>query len=144
MLALPFWKLVVTVKKPQFSVEIDENSHVGLHIRKRRFELKLSQKDVAGLIGVTEESVMYWETDFAVPQIQHIPKVIRFLGYNPYPHETQTLGGRIKLYRLLHGLSHKRMGKLVGVNGSTISCWETGRFPPDGLNRRKLEELLSK
>lgn len=92
--------MTLTVKKPQFLVKIDENSHVGLHIRKRRLELKLLQKDVATYIGVTEEAVMYWETGFAEPQIQYAPKVIEFLGYIPYRHETETLGGRLKLHRL--------------------------------------------
>ena len=127
---------------PRFLVKIDENSHVGLHIRKRRFTLKLLQKDVATYIGVTEEAVMYWETGFAEPQIQYAPKVIAFLGYNPYPYETETFGGRLKLYRLLHGLSHKKMGKLLGVDGATISCWETNKYMPKQGNLETINALL--
>jgi DNA-binding XRE family transcriptional regulator len=66
------------------------------------------------MIGVTEESVYYWETNRAKPMVHHIPKIIEFLGYNPYPVEAETLGGRIKSYRLEHGLSHKRLGELLG------------------------------
>lgn len=134
--------MTITVKKPQFLVKIEENSHIGLHVRKRRLELKQLQKDVAAFIGVTEEAVMYWETGFAEPQIQHAPKVIQFLGYNPFPYETETFGGRLKLYRLLHGLSHKKMGKLLGVDGATISTWETNRFKPNQENLEIINTLL--
>jgi DNA-binding XRE family transcriptional regulator len=134
---------MVTIKIPTFSLKIEENTSIGLHLKKRRLELNLFQKDVAKRIGVTEESVMYWETGFALPQIQYAPKIIEFLGHNPYPYETETFGGRIKLYRLLNGLSHKKMGELVGVNASTISCWENDRFPPDRPNKRRLDVLIN-
>lgn len=134
--------MAITVKKPQFLVKIDENSHVGLHIRKRRLELKLLQKDVATYIGVTEEAVTYWETGFAIPQIQYAPKVIAFLGYNPYHFETGTLGGQIWYYRLLHGLSHKKLGKLLGVDAATISTWEANKFKPNKENLETINVLL--
>ena len=86
---------------------------------------------------------MYWETDFAKPQIQYAPKIIKFLGYNPYVMETETLGGKVKNYRVLNGLSHKKMGGIVGVDGATISTWETGKFNPEGANLNRLKEILS-
>jgi DNA-binding XRE family transcriptional regulator len=134
--------MVVTYRIPLKTIQLDETSSIGLHIKKKRLELKLRQKDVALLVGVTEESIMFWETGFAQPQIQHAPKVIKFLGYNPYVIETETLGGKVKNYRLVHGLSHKKMGAIVGVDGATISTWETGKFRPDGVNLNRLNELL--
>lgn len=85
---------------------------------------------------------MFWETDYAQPQIQYAPKIIEFLGYNPYKVETETMGGRVKNYRVLHGLSHKKMGKIMGVDGATISTWETGKYVPQGANLNRLNELL--
>ena len=141
--ALPFWNMTVTYRIPLNSIELNETSSIGLHIKKKRLDLKLRQKDVALMVGVTEECIMYWETDFAKPQIQHAPKIIKFLGYNPYVMETETLGGKVKNHRLLHGLSHKKMGGIVGVDGATISTWETGKFTPDGANLTRLKEILS-
>ena len=141
--ALPFWNMTETYRIPLKTIALGETSSIGLHIKKKRLELKLRQKDVALLVGVTEECIMYWETDFAKPQIQHAPKIIKFLGYNPYVMETETLGGKVKNYRLLHGLSHKKMGGIVGVDGATISTWETGKFKPEGANLNRLNELLS-
>lgn len=123
--------MTVTIKKAQFSVKIDENSPISDHIKARRLELKLRQEDAAKLLGVTDDSVRFWELGLSIPRIEHVPKVIEFLGYNPYPFETKTLGGRIRYYRLLHGLSHKKLGKLLGVDAATISTWETNKFKPN-------------
>ncbi|MHB9037748.1 MAG: helix-turn-helix domain-containing protein [Armatimonadota bacterium] len=56
---------------------------MGDHIRKRRLDLGLLQKDVAKILGVTEASVFYWETHRASPRGRYIPRIIEFLGYLP-------------------------------------------------------------
>ena len=134
--------MVVTYRIPLTTIELNEAASIGLHIKKKRLELKLLQKDVALLVGVTEESIMHWETGKYPPQLQFYPGIIKFLGYNPYVVETETLGGKIKNYRVLHGLSHKKMGKIAGVDGATISTWETGKHEPHGTNLNRLNELL--
>jgi DNA-binding XRE family transcriptional regulator len=135
--------MTVTYRIGLKPIQLEENSSLGLHIKKKRLDLRLRQKDVALLVGVTEECIMYWETGFAQPQIQYAPKIIEFLGYNPYGVETESLGGKVKNYRLLHGLSHKKMGRIVGVDGATISTWETAKHEPQGTNLTRLNELLS-
>ena len=95
-------------------------------------------------LGVTTECVMLWEKGNSVPQIKHAPKIIEFLGFNPYVVEGKSLGARVKNYRLLHGLSHKELGKILGMDGGTISRWENGVFIPDSKTQSRLEELLSK
>jgi len=114
-----------------------------MHIKKKRVELKLRQVDVARILNTTEDSVRFWETDRAKPQINLAPGIIKFLEYNPYIFEVETLGGRIKHYRILHGLSHKKMGRIIGVDAATISTWETGKFKPDDANLKRLKEILS-
>lgn len=141
--ALPFWNMVVTYRIPLSTIELDETSSIGLHIRKKRLERKLRQEDVAQILDITTDCVTYWENGRSKPQIQFAPKIIKFLGYNPYVMEPETLGGQVKNYRLLHGLSHRKMGGIVGVDGATISTWETGKFMPDGTNLKRLEEILS-
>lgn len=56
---------------------------IGEHIKRRRLELHLLQRDVAGLIGVHPESVKNWERGVLKPMIRHLPKIIEFLGYTP-------------------------------------------------------------
>ncbi len=89
---------------------------IGEHIKKTRMEKGLLQEDVAKLFGVSTDTITNWENERGIPQIQFFPKIIAFLGYHPFLAEPKTLGERIKRYRELHGLSHKKMGKLVGVD----------------------------
>ena len=84
-----------------------------------------------------------WENNRAEPLIYNISKLIKFLGYNPYPTNSETLGGRIKAYRILHGLSHKKIGKLVGVDASTIGSWEKNEHVPKTKVLNRLKQLLS-
>jgi len=105
-------------------------------------DLRLLQRDVARIIGVSCDSVTYWENDRAIPQIQHMPKIIAFLGYNPLPSDLRTLRGRVKEYRLTHGLSHKELGRILGVNASTVGSWESGEFEPVETTLEKLKTLF--
>jgi predicted transcriptional regulator len=42
---------------------------IGDHIRKKRMELKLLQKDVARICGVTEDCITNWGKNTSIPQI---------------------------------------------------------------------------
>ena len=123
-------------------MQLDESAPIGQHIRKRRLDLKLLQREVADMIGVSEDCMTNWENGRSVPQIQYMPKLIQFLGYNPLEFEDDTLAGRIKNYRIGYGLSHKKLGQLVGVNASTICAWEHGTSPPTGANLKAMEKIL--
>lgn len=117
---------------------------VGEHIRKVRMERKLLQKEVAEVIGVSEDCITYWENGRAEPQIQFMPMIIEFLGYMPVEVNTSTIGGKIKVYRIRHGLSYKKMGKLFGVNACTVGVWEKGQVKFTNNVKKKLEKTLSK
>ncbi len=55
-----------------------------------------------------------------------MPKVVKFLGYVPF--ETcETLGKRIRLYRMSLGLTVVEFAKKLGVTHSTIVRWENDR-----------------
>jgi transcriptional regulator with XRE-family HTH domain len=48
----------------------------------------------------------------------------------------------IRLYRKQKGLSQRELGKLIGVDHSHISKWETGSINPGADNLLKLSEVL--
>ena len=114
------------------------------HLIKRRLDLGLFQKDVARLIGVSEDCITYWENKRSLPFIHQLPGIIKFLGFNPFKKEGDTLSIRIQNYRIEHGLSHKKMGMNIQVNASTVSSWENGNFKPNKASQNKLLSLLSK
>lgn len=57
---------------------------IGDKIRNRRIELNLFQKEVAQIMGVSEDCITYWENDRSIPQKRYSKKIIGFLGYNPF------------------------------------------------------------
>jgi len=63
----------------------EEPITLGDHLRRHRLELGLYQKDVAIQIGVTTSTIWNWENNWSSITLSCMPKVIKFLGYNPIP-----------------------------------------------------------
>ncbi|MFF5383388.1 helix-turn-helix domain-containing protein [Pedobacter suwonensis] len=116
---------------------------IGDHIRKKRMDMKLLQKDVARIINVTEDCITLWEKNHSAPQISYFPQIIKFLGYSPIEFDETTLGGQLKAYRWRNGFSNKKLGKLLNVDGSTILAWENETSIPNQEHLLKLEVLLT-
>jgi transcriptional regulator with XRE-family HTH domain len=85
---LPTCKLTFQAKKPDFKPYPKELKTIGDHLKKRRLELKMLQKEVAERFGTTVCTVRNWEKNRSNPSLPFIPKIIQFLGYIPY--DTQT------------------------------------------------------
>ncbi|WP_430720499.1 helix-turn-helix domain-containing protein [Sphingobacterium daejeonense] len=114
---------------------------LGEHIRKRRMELKLFQKDVAAIFNVSEDCITYWENNRSEPQIQYYPPIFGFLGYCPFKLDKSTFSGKIKAYRYLNGLTQKRFAKLMNVDPATVSRWEDGKG--GGVKKNEIDAVLS-
>lgn len=140
--ALPFSRRYESVRKPLGIKYMECPVTIGEKMRNRRLELGLLQKDVAVVFEVSEDCIVNWENNRFEPQIRYAPKVIEFLGYNPYSDEVASLGDRIKQYRKEQGLSHKKMGKLLGVDASTIGAWEKTKNLPHHKTLMQLNKLI--
>jgi len=115
---------------------------VGEHLRKKRMELKLLQSDLAKILGVSTDCVTYWENNRSKPQIQHYPAIQLFLGYSLVKVNEKKFEGRLRAYRWRKGLSHKRLGEMLGVDASTVGSWEKGESFPSAGNLKELESLF--
>lgn len=111
---------------------------IGEHIKKRRIQLHLFQRDVAKILDVSEDTITYWENGRATPQIQHYPKVIEFLGYNPFALDKESIGGQIYRYRTEQGISHKALSRVTGFNTRKLASWEKNLSAPNLEDRIKL------
>jgi len=94
------------------------------------------------MIGVTEDCITLWENNRSKPYVKYCPKIIEFLGYVPFEVDSSTLGGRIKLYRYLCGLSQKDLAYALNIDESTVLQYEKNRHKPTGKTYKKLEFLL--
>ncbi|MEN5197014.1 helix-turn-helix domain-containing protein [Sphingobacterium faecium] len=117
---------------------------IGDHIRKKRMDLKLLQKDVAKICDVTEGCITNWEKNRSSPQIQFFPCIIMFLGYLPFEFDETTLSGRLKACRCRNGLSQKQLAKIIGVDGATVCSWELEENYPHKGTLAKVDMILEK
>jgi len=124
MVALPFYTHHKDIQKPFTKQYVHNPRTIGEHIRKKRIEAGLLQKDVAVILDTCEDTITGWESGRNIPMISHYPKILSFLNYYPFPHSLDTASGLIERCRHLLGLSYERLGTLVGVHGSTLICWK--------------------
>ena len=104
---------------------------IGDHLRKRRLDLGLLQREVAKEIGVTKCTIQYWETNRVTPALRFRSKIAIFLGYE-YNADSkyESSGEKVRAYRERLGLSRKRLASLIGTDRSNITGWETEKHQP--------------
>ncbi|MER0170157.1 MAG: transcriptional regulator [Nitrosomonas sp.] len=103
-----------------------EPKTLGEHVLKRRLFLKLSQPQLAKLLGVSTETILNWELNYRKPGINHIGKLIEFLGYDPeLPNPSSTAELLLAKRREL-GWTQKAAARHLGVDPCTWSSWECG------------------
>jgi transcriptional regulator with XRE-family HTH domain len=122
---------------PEFS---QEPVTLGDHLRRRRLELGLYQKDVAAEIGVTASTIWNWEHGWTVDW-RYLPRVIVFLGYNPIPCPEDLLE-QLAWYKQIAGLTLEELGTEMGRNPEQLADWLCGRHTPCRRNREEIEQFL--
>ncbi|MDP2886817.1 MAG: helix-turn-helix transcriptional regulator [Ignavibacteria bacterium] len=122
---MPFCSITLTAQKPAKPPTILNT--IGDHIKRRRLELGLFQKDVAQILGVDESTVTNWEKNRTTPMLWALPKIIEFLDYDPSFGDPSTLGGRLLRYRKYQGMTQKELSKQIGIDPSTIGRLEKNR-----------------
>jgi transcriptional regulator with XRE-family HTH domain len=56
---------------------------VGDHIRRRRLDLGLLQREVAERLGADAATITNWELNRTQPALRFLPAIVGFLGYPP-------------------------------------------------------------
>jgi transcriptional regulator with XRE-family HTH domain len=139
--ALPFCSLKLKSNKPLSRQYPKEINTLGEHLRQRRLDLGLLQKEVAGKIGVTAGTIYDWERQRTLPEIRFIARIIEFLGYDPIP-EPESFPEKLKTRRLKMGLSQKKLGIKLGIDPGTIWKWEKGMHKPVTEYRKLIFKIL--
>jgi DNA-binding transcriptional regulator YiaG len=127
--------------RPRSTAPVELNT-LGDHIRKRRFDLGLSQVALARKFGVNRNAVTNWETGVQKPGLGQMPGVIEFLGYEP-SNEFERLADAIRVRRRSLGLTQEAFSELVGVSRETVNLWERGKREPTGAPLRLLNSILT-
>lgn len=114
---------------------------VGEHIRKRRMDLGLRQRDVAELLSCSTATVLGWEALGRQPRVSQWPAIIDFLGYDPHP-EPRDFARLLVTARRRLGLSQRDLGGRLGVDPSAILKWEKGALPRNTNSWQRLEPMF--
>ena len=115
----------------------------GDHIKKRRLELGLLQREVAERIGVSEASVYNWEKHRTDPMVHLIPRLTQFLWYTPPLFTVQTTGQKIVAYRHVRGMSQRKLALQLKVDPATLGRWERDENFPTGELKTRLEPFFT-
>ena len=135
------YHITLKAQKPSYSQYPVYLTTVGDHLRKKRLDSKLFQKDVAKLIGVERDCIYNWENNISKPQIHLLPKIIEFLGYVPFDFQEETMGDKIIGYRKKKGLTQKKLAQILAVNKSTIRDWERNKHKPSKKLLKKINGI---
>ncbi len=120
MVALPFCQIAIQAQKPKPDGYPEKLETVGEHLRARRLDLFLFQKDVAKILNVSTCTIENWELGRSFPMKGQLPKVIKFLGEDStYVPIEIMLGLKLKKYRRKHSLTQKVLAKQVGIGLNT-------------------------
>jgi DNA-binding XRE family transcriptional regulator len=76
-----------------------------------------------------------------------IPRITQFLGYIPPLFTGQTTGQKIIAYRIIRGMSQRKLALQIEVDPATLGRWERDESSPTGELKLRLEpffrEILS-
>jgi DNA-binding XRE family transcriptional regulator len=129
--------LALRARKPLRAAYPKTLDTLGNHLRKKRLDLGLRQKDVAKLLGADETSVYNWERNANDATLRFSAKIIKFLGYCPWDFKPRSFGEWVILSRRLMSLSQKKLARRLGVDPGTLSNWERDRaMPPEKIGRK--------
>lgn len=126
MVALPFYRFEIKTKKPISKDYPKALRTLGDHLRKRRLDLNLTQKQIADNIGVDEATIWNWERNKTEPLTRQIPAIVSFLGYDPFNASSPSLADTLLHYRRSHGLSQRKLARLISIDPVTLSRLESG------------------
>jgi transcriptional regulator with XRE-family HTH domain len=134
------YNLSIPLNIPSILENLPTPVTLGDHLRRRRLELGLHQKDVAKIIGVTTSSVWNWEHGLE-PELRYQPQIITFLGANPTPCPDDLIG-QLAWYKKSRGLNLIQLGKQMNRDPEQLADWFSGRCYPCRRNREAIAGYL--
>jgi DNA-binding XRE family transcriptional regulator len=88
---LPFCDRVVSVARKDVAPVwtrsfpiAKEPTTLGGHLKKKRFGAGIRQSEAAQILGVSNRTLSLWETDRVYPAWAFQPRLITYLGYDPF------------------------------------------------------------
>ncbi len=140
--ALPFRLGVpVTLKSLRKKDYLEVRKTLGEHLKKRRRELGLLQREAAARMGILAETYLKWEKGHTEPVASQYRPVVAFLGYDPSPAPT-TLAERLEAKRRVTGMTFSQVARHFGWDEGTLTRYLNGTWRISANRADALEEFL--
>jgi len=114
---------------------------LGEHLKKRRRELGLLQREAAERMGVSTDTVVNWEKDRTKPIAAQFRPVVTFLGYDPTS-QPQTLAERVEAKQRSLGASLAQVARHLGWDPGSLRRYLDGTWRISTNRRDALEAFL--
>ena len=121
--------------KPELADELSQETLPAL-LRRRRRALGLKTTEAADVFRIAEWSYRSWERGLSEPAARNFPKVIEFLGREPWPTPI-TLCERLQAARLRRGLNMEELAADIGLLPAAVYRFQTH----ERSSRRKREKI---
>jgi len=117
---------------------------IGDHLKAKRLDLGLFQKDVASELNISPATLSRWELGISSPYDMHCGAIRKFLGYDPLSaNKPSTVDELLTDKRRELGWSLGKAAKYFGVSRSAVTDWEKGKTIHHVNHRRLVAKFLS-
>lgn len=117
---------------------------LGPLLKRRRVNLGQTLEEASRELGICHQTLYKWEHGIRPPHLQLYPRIVAYLGYDPWAEDKLTFGDRLRLARLRLGLSRQHMAEQLGISWSAYERWEDGEIVRPHLKERRLLEAFLK
>lgn len=132
--------MFIRLRAPKLRLVEKEPETLGERLKRARVSRGLTQKEAALLLKVDAGTVLNWEQGTS-PAITLMPRILQFLGYDPFPEPT-TLSGRMQAKRRAMGWTIREAAEQLGVYEGTWAEWEATGLIAWERYRERLEIFL--
>jgi DNA-binding XRE family transcriptional regulator len=138
---LPFGPISLKTFKKRAYVE--HPTTLGEHLKKRRSELGLFQKEAAETLRVNGWTYLGWEKDRKKPTARMLSRIIQFLGYDPLP-SGDSIPQQLLACRRILGLTQRSAAAELAIDEGTFWRYETGECNPNGERLARIREVVKR
>lgn len=91
---------------------------------------------------MSAETILNWELNYRKPSINHIGKLIEFLGYDPESSNSNSIAELLLAKRRELGWTQKVAAQNLGIDPCAWSSWESGGTIMTHTHRRLVALFL--
>lgn len=127
-----------TLRKKDYS---ENPQTLGEHLKKRRKELGLFQREAAERMGIWTETYANWENGHSEPVAAQFRPVVQFLGHDPTP-APETLAERLQAKRRELGVTFSQVARYLGWDEGTLTRYLNGTWRMPKSRAASLDAFL--